>query len=177
MYIIIRIITLSVEYDARTAALIGSNVDKVDINSFCILYYYYYTIKSGAYYYYSTRDGDPLPVYLWINYDVCAHRPAFQWTASVRAHTYCFYCMLCIYIVMVLVMYERTNHGLSIIIIIIIILLTLLYITDYGYDQRALSDPSNDTSISKGPVVVIRPRGCELSGQNTLCGVYHTISN
>jgi len=69
-------------------------------------------------------------------------------------------------------MYERTNHGLSIIIIYLLLLLLLtLYITDYGYMINALSDPSHDTSISKGPVVVIRPRGCELSGQNTVYGV------
>lgn len=137
-------------------ALIGSNVDKVDINTFNII------ITSGAY-----THGDPLPVYAL---DVCAHRPCSaaggkcEWARALNYYIlllYCFYILLRL----VAVMYESTNHGLSIIIL-------TLYITVM---INTLSDPSNDTSISKGPVVITRPRGCELSGQNTLSSVYHIV--
>lgn len=85
----------------------------------------------------------------------------------VRALNYYIITIYYFYILLrlVAVMYESTNHGLSIIIL-------TLYITVM---INTLSDPSNDTSISKGPVVITRPRGCELSGQNTLSSVYHIV--
>lgn len=130
--------------------------------------FYFIIITSGAH----THIKGPITRIYEHNVYYCAHKPAVQRAACVSGFEHIYYYIITIYgfhilLRLVAVMYERTNHGLSIIIIL------TLYITVM---IRALSDPSNDTSISKGPVIITTEGMWTLRPKHTQQRIsYHTI--